>query len=409
MRKIDSLFTFSYIWRIISKYNNINNQLYQHRNEVFKIKKLLSLFLTAAICLSLSACAGKPGDTAANSGTDETQSKAPTVVEQREYNYLTGRAFTEGQDKTARPIAVMINNARLAMPQSGLESADVIYEMVTEGGITRLMALYSDINTMGTVGPVRSARDQFVQFLLPLNAIYVHIGTSIYAKDMLNFYSYQDIDGLYLGTTSFDFDRERNKTVGSEHCWYTKPNLILDGIAATNINVKGNLYPAFNFADYKEAPITLDAGKDATEIYFKFSDYADAAMSYNQAEKRYYKSSLGAPQIDQQTGTQVSFDNFVMLVTDITLKPDQLCTEFDLTQGTGYYFYGGKYTPVKWVKGAPESPLQLFDEKDNPISINVGKTYVAIIGADAVETMTITGAVQTVAESGADPVAPPAA
>ncbi|MEG0020292.1 MAG: DUF3048 domain-containing protein, partial [Oscillospiraceae bacterium] len=169
-------------------------------NEVFIIKKIISLILAAALCLSLSGCKKGENTDPVAPGTSPKQDK-PVVIEQRDYNYLTGKAFTDGQDKTARPIAVMINNAKLALPQSGLESADLIYEMVTEGGITRLMALYSDINTMGVVGPVRSARDQFVQFLLPLNAVYVHIGTSIYAKEMLNFYSYQDIDGLYLGTT----------------------------------------------------------------------------------------------------------------------------------------------------------------------------------------------------------------
>lgn len=356
---------------------------------MFKIKKLISLFLAAAICLSLSACGTKPsGDSAISSG--DAQVTPPPIIEQREYNYLTGKAFAEGQDKTLRPISVMINNAKLAMPQSGLETADIIYEMVTEGGITRLMALYSDINTMGMVGPVRSARDQFVQFLLPLNAVYVHIGTSIYAKDMLNFYSYQDIDGLYLGTTSFDFDRERNKDRGSEHCWYTKPNLIQDGITATGITPTGNLYPAFNFADYNEPPVLLDSGAGATNIAFSFSSYANTSMTYNQEDKRYYKTSFGEPQIDQQTGTQVSFDNFIMLITDITLKPDGLCTEFDLSEGSGYYFYGGKYVPVKWVKGSPESPLQIFDEKGEPVKVNVGKTYVAVLGQDMIETLTMT-------------------
>ena len=63
------------------------------------------------------------------------------------------------------------------MPQSGISQADIIYEAVTEGGVTRLMALYSNLSKVPYVGPVRSARTQFVEMMLPLNAVYVHIGS----------------------------------------------------------------------------------------------------------------------------------------------------------------------------------------------------------------------------------------
>ena len=124
----------------------------------------------------------------------------------------------------------MINNAKIALPQYGLEAADIIYEAVTEGGITRLMALYSDINDINRAGPVRSARTQFVQMMLPLNAIYVHIGSSTTAEAMLNNYSYQDIDGIYLGSLAFRYDSELAKTKASEHCWFTDKELIKAGI-----------------------------------------------------------------------------------------------------------------------------------------------------------------------------------
>ncbi|MEG2081699.1 MAG: hypothetical protein RR011_00550, partial [Oscillospiraceae bacterium] len=79
---------------------------------MFIIKKFISIFLAAAICLSLSGC--KKGDGQIPNPDSGADKEKPVVIEQREYNYLTGKAFAEGQDKTARPIAVMINNAKLA-------------------------------------------------------------------------------------------------------------------------------------------------------------------------------------------------------------------------------------------------------------------------------------------------------
>lgn len=341
-----------------------------------------------ALTVSFAACGKK-------AQTDDEQTNN-TPVEERKYNYITGESLN-GSDNTQRPVAIMVDNSRYAQPQYGTSDAGIIYEMVTEGGITRLMAVYDSIDDIKRVGPVRSARDQFVQFMLPLNAIYVHIGTSIYASEMLNFYHYQDIDGLYLGVSSFDYDEERAKSYAHEHCWFTEPQLIRSGIELTGINTTGNLYPAFNFADYNQAPVTLDNGEDGTDIYFRFSGYADTTMRYDQATGKYYKSQFGTDHIDAATGSALAFDNFLLLNTSVALYPDGLCTAFDFTVGgEGYYFYGGKYIPILWEKGEPENPLVITDLKGEPIEINVGKTYVAVIDDAMVETLEISGAVQNV-------------
>ncbi len=339
------------------------------------------------------------GSSEPHSDVESQPEVTPEPIEERQYNYITGEELEFEELATMRPVAVMVDNSKYAMPQSGIEAAEIIYEMVTEGGITRLMAVFSDIDEVEDVGPIRSARDQFVQFMLPLNAIYVHIGTSIYANDMLNFYHYQDIDGLYLGVSSFVFDSKRAEKYAHEHCWYTDDGMIEEGMRKTGLSINGNLYPAFNFADYREDAVILSDGLDATDIYFRFSDYADAELNYSEDDNRYYKKTFGAPQIDDSTGNQIAFENVLILNTNTAPYPDGLCTAFDLTGGEGYYFYGGRYIPVTWTKGQPEAPLQIFDLEGNPVVINVGKTYVAVIDDSLVETLKIEGAVQNVEEN----------
>lgn len=354
---------------------------------MFIIKRQISFLLALMVFASVFVgCNKKTAPEQTPSGT----------IQERDYNYLTGLPLAPNASTTARPVAVMINNAKAALPQSGLTNAEIIYEMVTEGGVTRMMAVYSDIDSVGRVGPVRSSRDQFVEFLLPINAIYVHIGTSIYAKDMLNFYSYQDIDGIYLGTIAFEFDSERNKTKSSEHCWFTNSELIKAGMKQTNIQQKTNLYPAFQFVSHTQEPRVLN-GKDANTISFAFSDYANVDLNYDTTTGRYLKSAFGAPQVDADTNLQLAFENVILLLTDVGTKPDAVCADFELEEGTGYYFYGGKYEQIKWEKGKPENPLILKTLKGEPLSINVGKSYVAVLGNDMKDTLSISEVVSSVA------------
>lgn len=324
-------------------------------------------------------------DEPSNSGLSGNREDIP----QMDYNYLTGMPFKDGQDKNARPIAVMINNVRVALPQYGLESADIIYEAVTEGGITRLMALYSDIENISKVGPVRSARDQFVEMMLPLNAIYVHIGSSTSARRMLNFYSYQDIDGIYLGFISFEYDAELAKTKSREHCWFTTKDLIKAGIRQNNIGTKNSFYPAFDFIEYGKGE-RIPAVGDAGSIVFEYSNYADVAFNYDENTGKYLKSAFGVPHTDAATGNTLSFDNVFIIVADVGIQEENgILPDFDLSAGTGYYFYKGKYEQITWTKGSPENPLLIYGKDGEILKVNPGKSYVGLLDRAQLDTLVI--------------------
>lgn len=349
--------------------------------------------LAMVMALSLFTACSR-GEQGGESG--DNQGDASVVVKQKEYNYLTGMPFADGADKTARPVAVMINNLKIAHPQSGLTNADIIYEAVTEGGITRLMAVYSDIEKIDKVGPVRSARDAFVEMMLPLNAIYVHIGSSTSADRMLNFYSYKDIDGIYLGSLAFEQNSELAKTKGPEHSWFTNKELIRAGIEKNDIATKNNFYPAFDFVEYGQ-PRALD-GKNANTISYAYSSYADVSFSYDASSGKYMKNAFGVPHMDADTNTQLAFDNVFVIVANVGIQEENgVLADIDLTSGTGYYFYGGKYEEITWEKGQPEQPLLIYDEDGEILKVNTGKSYVGILDAVQSQELVISEEVQTVA------------
>ena len=139
-------------------------------------------------------------------------------------------------------------------------------------------------------------------------------------------------------------------------------------------------------------PVPLD---EAVGMAFSFSDSGAVTLTYDAAAAKYLKTAYGAPQVDESTGAQLAFDNVLVLFTDIKLKnpddPNNLVTDFAMSSGTGYYCYGGKFRAVTWEKGNPEDPLRLKDENGAALQVNVGKSYVAIVGKDREGTLLFGG------------------
>ncbi|MEG2770326.1 MAG: DUF3048 domain-containing protein, partial [Oscillospiraceae bacterium] len=158
------------------------------------MKKVFSIILVFALMLTVFTACGNGNTNSGDpifGGNDSVATPAPTPTPvPLTPEPLTGLKKDSSYPNGKCPVAVMVNNIKMsngndAFPQWGIGSADLIYEMVTEGGITRLMAIFADYEHMPKVGPVRSARDQHVQMMLPLDALYVHEGASIFAKRML--------------------------------------------------------------------------------------------------------------------------------------------------------------------------------------------------------------------------------
>lgn len=343
------------------------------------MKKTLSLLLTLVLSLALfAACATGPAEV-------EPEPEIPYTP-----NVFTGAEKREGYPDGQRPIAIMMNNIDAAMPQSGVSNADVTYEIVTEGGITRLMCVYSDYERLQgvNIGPVRSARDQHVQLMIPYQPIYMHIGGSIFATQMLANYGYEtrEIDGNYatIQDNFFYFDNARfSSGYAWEHCRYTTGELIVDAIDYLELLGEGEPdEPIFNFANYNDAPRQLTGGL-ATYFKWDFSSMnRNVSMQYDMVMNQYMKTEFGGPQIDANTGLQLGYNNVIMLFTNMELYDGTNLTHVDYDfGGFGYYFCGGRYEQVRWIKGTPTQPLRIVDAQGNEIDvqINCGNSYIAIV------------------------------
>jgi Protein of unknown function (DUF3048). len=340
------------------------------------MKKVLSVLLSLTLVFALFASCGKDNPQSEISDT-------PEVVEPDYFpNLLTGELRSDDYPVGQRPVAIVVNNIRGSMPQSGINDADIIYEVVTEGGITRLLAVYSDYSAVPLVGSVRSARDQHVQLMFPLEAIYVHIGGSTYATDMLRRYSYENLELDAMSRSGIFWQNTARISQGysSEYTWYTDGEALAERIEHYGINTTATENrTAFNFVHYDEPDRELEGG-EATGITIRFSQSYVSVFQYENG--RYYKSQFGAPQIDANTGEQYSVENVIVIFTSMEKYPDGILTKVDFNfGGVGYYFSNGQYEQIRWIKGSPESPLRIVDMQGNEIDvlINPGQTYVAVV------------------------------
>ena len=182
-----------------------------------KMKKVAALVLTASFVIGAAACgsssnSGKESETESESiqpltiadtetetETEETAAAEEALVpEGMMRSYLTGELVDE-EVGTLKPFAVMINNHPDALPMSGVSQAEVIYEAEVEGGMTRLMAIFQDIEDVEKIGSVRSARHYYLDFAHDFEAVYCHYGWSKYAQNRIQDEGIKTLNGLVLG------------------------------------------------------------------------------------------------------------------------------------------------------------------------------------------------------------------
>ena len=350
------------------------------------MRKQLCLLLAFSLCaLALAACGGTSASSEAPAQPTPAVTAAPLFAADPALSPYTGLPKGEGYPEGERGVAVMISNVKPALPQSGLNAADLVYEMVTEGGITRLMAVYRDRTAIPLVGPIRSARDQHVQLMIPLNCLYAHVGGSSYALEMLEAFRFtgtRSIDGKYKNF--YWIDSGRRRTLSQEHCVYTDGPTLERALAQYELDTAGEPAPVFNFLPAGEPARALADG-EAASVSFLFSPYDDARFDYDPESGRYFKSQFGEPQLDAgDENRQYRVDNVFLLFTQVGRYPDGVLAQVHLEQGVGLYFSGGRYERVCWMKGAGEAPLRIVDDegREQDITVNPGTSYIAFIGDD---------------------------
>lgn len=368
------------------------------------MKKIISLLLCLCLAFTFIACTGGQRVVLEE---DEEQGGELGVVEvtaaKESFNMLTGENNLANDRVGWRPISVSVNNTSVSWPQSGISDADVIVEIETEYGITRLMCLFGDTREIGKIGSVRSLRDPFMEFLYPLDAIIVHIGTSVLAQKAMLENNYRTIDADIRDNA---FVKNQDKTrlangYASEHTWFTSGSQIDEAISTLGLDTESQsaITAMFNFVTDGSKVTPADGA--AASIAYDFNDVTDNYFKYNDGDGLYYKSQYasasypeGKPHMDEAAGKQICFENVFVLYCDMYFTGEPRGTD-SLAQinyaegGEGYYFSNGAYQKVTWTKGDFASQLKVFDANGEELMVNTGKSYVSMVDKEFADTMSI--------------------
>ena len=341
------------------------------------------LSLTLALIFIVSAFAGCGGNK-----EDETTTKAPSTTKAPEEvvirNPLTGEPGYNKKLLNNRPVLMVVENTPEARPQWGLTSSDIVWEMVAEGGITRMLLMYSDASRIPEkVGPIRSARHYFVDLAEGFDAIFVHFGYSPMAQSQIANHKVNNINGLVDNY----FYRDTTRDVAIEHTSYTTGEAI-------NKAIENKEYRTEIDEDYK-APFKFNKkvkslSAPCKRIKIAFSSGYTYVYSYD-AETKLYKARLGGADFVDSEGTQQSFTNIIICYTSINdLNDSKGRVDFDLSEGKGIYVSNGSYTDITWKKGESSDMLKFYNKVGDELSLNVGRTYIAIMDQSAEYKNTIT-------------------
>ena len=365
-----------------------------------------SLFCGSAASSSASSeaaasSASSAGEAAASSAaSSEAASSAFSLLPAYDADPLTG----EARKSTGRMVGVMVNNIansekQNARPQRGIGSADLLIESKVEGGITRLCAVFRDADTIPEVGPLRSGRDQFLQLLMPWQALYYNDGESAPCTKFINVYNYS---GLNIGGKSY-FNTpthphvahrdSRGRNVAYEHTEFTSGAEIRKAAANAGIGLQ---YPYestfFRFADYRTGAENKMSGAAAAKtINIVHSDSYKTTFSYNRWDHLYkmsmYSRAAGAFEntVDELTGKQLGFTNLLVCFAGIADYPGNSggVQQVDyVSGGEAYFFTRGAVQRGTWQKASPEHPLKVYAADGSEICFNRGKTYLAIVDDD---------------------------
>jgi hypothetical protein len=303
---------------------------------------------------------------------------------------------------TRRPLAVKVENDPKARPQSGIVDADLVYEELVEGGITRFICIYLSKEAQ-SIGPTRSARPSDIDITFFLNPLLICSGGSSSVISMV-----QAAGMMYITEDASHFWRERSRR--APHNLYTSTALLRQYLSEQGDSFNSLPDSGLYFADVQDEPAQEVASEEAAgeeaagegepveesvmvsqaaaiNIAYKAAACA-ASYQYDMASDSYLHSIQGAPHTDLTSGQRVAPRNVIVqyvTVTNSSLR-DVTGAPVPVSQVNGsgkcLVFSGGKVYHATWKKGSRSVPTTFIDENGNPVPLRPGQTWIHLISED---------------------------
>lgn len=331
-----------------------------------KHKKLIAVILVLIIIfISLFFIGNKKLE---NNDNNETENIKEEVKEEK----LT--VFDE--DSNARPYAIMIpNDSQAKKRQYGIQKAYLIYEITVEGGITRLLALYKDVD-VEKIGPTRSSRHYYLDYALENDAIYVHFGWSPQAQSDISSLGINNLNGIYNPSNMF----WRDTNYDAPNNAFTSTDKIKQAATDKSYRMTSTDYKLFNYK--KEVDLKEDSTyKEAKNIKIEYAGSAYVKYVYDEENKYYLRYNNENAHMDLATNEQVHMKNIIVLKMDTyTISNDSKGRQNlnNIGSGEGYYITNGQSIKITWTKDSRSSKTVYKNMDGEEINVSDGNTFIQI-------------------------------
>lgn len=288
---------------------------------------------------------------------------------------LTGQP--DSPEVASRPnTAVVIENYYDARPQTGLSQADVVYEALAEGGITRYMAVFHT-QQPSVMGPVRSVRTYFVDWSLENDAPLAHVGGNADALDEIGPLGMKNMDEFVNGGYFY-----RTSDRVAPHNMYTTSALLAKLEAALGYAKPSAAQP---LAQFKDDQPNKQPPHPTIDVNYSYNGF-QVEYRYDPATNTYLRYLAGQPDVDRGTGQQIRVKNVVaeMMPTSygLTRIGEQTVIMQTVGQGQVVVFRDGDAVVGTWKKDSHAARTQLLDAAGQPIALDRGNTWFAVIPID---------------------------
>lgn len=290
------------------------------------------------------------------------------MLPKKHYSLLTGEEVKDEAATKQAVTAIMIENSPDARPQSGVKQAGIVYEAIAEGGITRFLTLHQQDKPQ-MIGPVRSLRMYYVDWLAPYNASIAHVGGSAAALKEIRSGGYRDIDQFFNG--SYYWRATDRYAPHNVYTTFTK----LDALNASKGYLEST-FPGFSRIDGKPSKTP-----NATSIAINISGpLYNTSYTYETATNRYIRSLGGKPHIDREDG-QITPSVVIALKTDMVRVLEDGYRESITTIGTGAatIFQNGTVQEVTWHKPDRKTPITFTDANGKDVPLVRGQTWISAV------------------------------
>ena len=310
------------------------------------------------------------------------------TIPKGEASPLTGTYIKESWAKK-RPLALMIENTSMSLPQYGLEKCGVIYECPVEGGITRLMGISNSYHKLGQFGNVRSCRPYYVYLASEYDAIYCHVGQSVHGQEVLNTGIVDDLNAMDGAISNSVFYRTSDKK--APHNCFTNGERVDEGIKIKDYRTKydKDFTPHFSFSeedkyhDADDPTLIKNSASDGEgcEVVVPYFINNKPYFIYNKKKQKYERYQFGDKQIDADTGKQVAVKNIILYTTagDSSLYAGTDYLNLPLVgEGEGKYICNGKMIDIKWEKSGDTETTEFYDKDGKEIILAPGNTWICL-------------------------------